>query len=140
MYVNYVDLKIFFSWCPLSFLALTPFLPSRLQGSLYPKGKVLIKTSGAEWPKVDHSFCLIVDLCTCFCLLQEEGSLLMTEQGTNLWIEQNIIKSHFTRLLLLLLFCLFWFLNSSIWFCQVPSAEVMGMYYNVLLSTWYLVI
>ena len=44
--------------------------------------------------KVSHT---LYNVCLCICshLLQEEASLVMADQGTDLWVQQNVIGGHF---------------------------------------------
>ena len=45
---------------------------------------------------------LIVWLWSLYCshLLQEEAPLMMVEQGSDLWVYQNVIRSHLIAMLL----------------------------------------
>lgn len=67
----------------------------RVSGAL--KGRIwwrcLIR---AECPRTSCSWqivCLWVPVCS--HLLKEEASLMVAEQGTDLWVQQNVIRTHF---------------------------------------------
>ena len=61
---------------------LTLFLPSLLKSSLSLEGSSSVETSYLGLSLSEHY--LAVGLCICSFLLQEEDSLMMDEQGTDL--------------------------------------------------------
>lgn len=94
-------------------MAPTFFLPSSQQISQNPEGRDLMDTShsGLNAPSSLTVYCLPVVLCICFHLLQEEASLLVAEQGTDLWVYQNAIRSHFITVknsIFKIFVCLWW--------------------------------
>lgn len=94
-----------FFCCPHSPLALKLFPPPFPQGSLSPEGEGFDGDLPIGW-SVPRSltlavFRLAVGLCVCSHLLQEEASLIMGEQDSDLSVQQNVIRSHFIATFLL---------------------------------------
>lgn len=77
-------------------------------------GAILLR---AECSKVSHSLGNVgCGIYTGSHLLQEETCLVLDEQGTDLWVYQNVFKCHFTL-----------FFNSSIWFhCKTMGYLISG--------------
>lgn len=113
------------SVCSQPLLVLTIISPPRLQGSLSREGMNLLETSYLHcskslcWPWVFLGLllsaqCLTFDLCICYHLIQEEAFLIVTEQDTDLWLQQIVTRSHSTVTFIYLFVRLFW--DCSIWF------------------------
>lgn len=90
---------------------------------LFPRTPTGFSELWGEAPDEDQKFrlclsCLAVDLRSCYHLLLEESSL-MTEQDTNLWVEEIIVRNHSTDI----------FLINSVCFCP------RSLYYQVS-SSW----
>ena len=79
--------RILFPWCPPFLLALTIFLSPLPQGSLSSEGRNLMgapKLGISIQRSLNSVYCLAVSPCTCFHLLLEETSMMITEQDINL--------------------------------------------------------
>jgi hypothetical protein len=99
-------------------LAFKVFLPPLPQNSLSPEGRELMETFhlGLRVPGA-LNLCILsgwglgwggVVLCICPHLLQEEASLMMAEQGTNLWVRPLLVCFWFVCVCVCY-FCLFIF-------------------------------
>lgn len=78
---------------------LHPLIPFFLHSFLNPEGRdwMKISYSGLSIKKSVIFFIHVVQLWVSVCshLLQEEASVMMTELGTYLWVEQNVVRSLF---------------------------------------------
>lgn len=95
-------------------LALTLFQPCLLQYSLSPAGRDLREESHSKLSVLTSFILCIIPWCgslTCSLMMQEEVSLMMTAQGTD--IGMYVIRSHFRVIYLLI--CILCH-NSNIWF------------------------
>lgn len=95
--------KAVFIFCPPSLPALKFFPPHHLlQSSLSLRGSNWWRYLIYCWILQNLPVhCLLVGLSICSRLLQKESFLMMTEQGTDVWVQQNIVKSHFIVIFLL---------------------------------------
>lgn len=115
-----------FASCPLSPIALTFSLLPVLYQFLNPMGEGF---DGQIWFRVKYSKSInlgVLSGCgylSCNSLLQEEVSLIMAEQDTDLWVSQKVIRSHFSAML-------FW-QNNGIWFSPRSLSRVLGHLNNV---------
>lgn len=64
-----------------------------------PRGRFWLRPPVSNWEFQGLSLSahgLFVGLCISSHLLQEEASMMMAEPGTDIWVEQKVIRTHFT--------------------------------------------
>lgn len=64
-----------------------------------PRGRFWLRPPASNWEFQGLSLSargLFVGLCISSHLLQEEASMMMAEPGTDIWVEQKVVSTHFT--------------------------------------------
>ena len=92
-----------FLWDNISTVALKVILSRIPHRSLSLEGRALMTKIPfrTEYSKVSHSLHIVQLWVSVISCLVQEASLMRAEQGTDLWVQQYVIKHHFIAVVLL---------------------------------------